>query len=80
MYRSPSRVILLGHGADELMGGYGALFLNLFAFKSGRHKTAYQKGGWDAVKGELDLDMSRLWERNLGRHVFVDCEFTHPKR
>jgi asparagine synthetase B (glutamine-hydrolysing) len=50
------RVLLLGMGADEQMGGYG------------RHRKAYdQRGGWQALKEELQMDQSRLWERNLGR-------------
>lgn len=53
--RSVARVVLLGHGADELCGGYG------------RHRTAFRNGGWPGLAGELQLDMSRLWLRNLGR-------------
>lgn len=50
------RVLLLGMGADEQMGGYG------------RHRKAYdQRGGWQGLKEELQMDQSRLWERNLGR-------------
>lgn len=52
--RSP-RVLLLGMGADELMGGYG------------RHRKAYEKGGWEELKKELTMDQNRLWERNCGR-------------
>ena len=52
--RSP-RVLLLGMGADELMGGYG------------RHRKAYERGGWEDLKSELTMDQDRLWERNCGR-------------
>ena len=52
--RSP-RVLLLGMGADELMGGYG------------RHRKAYERGGWKELKAELTMDQDRLWERNCGR-------------
>ena len=52
--RSP-RVLLLGMGADELMGGYG------------RHRKAYERGGWEELKSELTMDQNRLWERNCGR-------------
>jgi asparagine synthetase B (glutamine-hydrolysing) len=52
--RSP-RVLLLGMGADELMGGYG------------RHRKAYEIGGWEELKSELTMDQNRLWERNCGR-------------
>jgi hypothetical protein len=53
--RSPARVVLLGHGADELCGGYG------------RHRTAFRSGGWAGLEAELALDLGRLWLRNLGR-------------
>jgi asparagine synthetase B (glutamine-hydrolysing) len=49
------RVLLLGMGADELLGGYG------------RHRQAFEKGGWDMLQNELQYDQDRLWERNLGR-------------
>lgn len=52
--RSP-RVLLLGMGADELMGGYG------------RHRKAHERGGWEELKSELTMDQNRLWERNCGR-------------
>jgi asparagine synthetase B (glutamine-hydrolysing) len=42
-------------GADEQMAGYG------------RHRKAYTSGGWAKLRTELDLDLHRLWERNLGR-------------
>jgi asparagine synthetase B (glutamine-hydrolysing) len=54
-YRSAARVVLLGHGADEMFGGYG------------RHRTKFLAGGWEAFGTELALDMKRLWQRNLGR-------------
>ncbi len=53
--RSAARVVLLGHGADELCGGYG------------RHRTAFRNRSWPGLAEELQLDMSRLWLRNLGR-------------
>lgn len=49
------RVLLLGMGADEQMGGYG------------RHRKAYERAGWKGLQEELDMDQSRFWERNLGR-------------
>lgn len=52
---SNDRILLTGLGADEQMGGYG------------RHRKAWQKGGVAALRQELDLDLGRLWERNLGR-------------
>jgi asparagine synthetase B (glutamine-hydrolysing) len=50
-----SRILLSGLGADELMGGYG------------RHRKAWRGAGVAALRVELDLDLARLWERNLGR-------------
>jgi len=49
------RILLTGLGADEQMGGYG------------RHRKAWEKGGNELLRRELDLDLHRLWDRNLGR-------------
>jgi asparagine synthetase B (glutamine-hydrolysing) len=49
------RVLLLGMGADEQLGGYG------------RHRQAFERGGWVELRKELEMDQSRFWERNLGR-------------
>ena len=49
------RVLLLGMGADEQMGGYG------------RHRKAFEQNGVEALKKELVMDQERLWDRNLGR-------------
>ena len=54
-YQTPCKVLLVGLGADEQMAGYG------------RHRTAFQTGGEKALIDELNKDMARLWERNLGR-------------
>ena len=50
-----NRILLSGLGADEQMGGYG------------RHRKAWQTGGDEQLRKELDMDMNRLWQRNLGR-------------
>eukprot|EP00914_Ancora_sagittata_P022221 GHVO01044150.1.p2 GENE.GHVO01044150.1~~GHVO01044150.1.p2 ORF type:complete len:201 (+),score=37.32 GHVO01044150.1:34-603(+) len=50
-----SRLLLIGSGADELMGGYG------------RHLTAMKHGGETKVKQMLIDDVNRLWQRNMGR-------------
>ena len=50
-----ARILLSGLGADEQMGGYG------------RHRKAWERGGDQALREELQKDQSRLWERNLGR-------------
>lgn len=54
-YTSAARIVLLGHGADELCGGYG------------RHRTRFREAGWVGLGDELALDTRRLWLRNLGR-------------
>jgi asparagine synthetase B (glutamine-hydrolysing) len=54
-YESQARVVLVGHGADELFGGYG------------RHRTRFRAGRWEGLNSEMELDTSRLWVRNLGR-------------
>lgn len=40
-YTAQARVLLSGLGADEALGGYG------------RHRVAYQKGGWDVLADEV---------------------------
>ncbi len=54
-YTSPARVLLLGMGADEQLGGYS------------RHRSAYQNGGKDGLLDELEMELLRISERNLGR-------------
>ncbi|PLN85334.1 asparagine synthase [Aspergillus taichungensis] len=54
-YTSPARVLLSGLGADELFAGYG------------RHGVAFSRSGFESLIEEIDLDVSRLGKRNLGR-------------
>ena len=54
-YKSQARVLLVGIGADELLGGYG------------RHRTVFAAGGVEALHAEMMRDQARLWQRNLGR-------------
>lgn len=54
-YTSRARVLLVGIGADEQLGGYG------------RHRTAFVNGGAQSLRRELDKDLQRIWKRNLGR-------------
>ena len=55
IYESPCRLLLLGMGADELFGGYM------------RHRTTLRHKGWDALTQELNFEIARISERNLGR-------------
>lgn len=74
--RAACRVLLIGTGADELLGGYA------------RHRTAREKRGAEGVRSEMLKDLERLWTRNLGRddrivsdhgrearHPFLDDDF-----
>lgn len=55
LYRCQCKVLIVGIGADEQLAGYG------------RHRTVYQRGGEEALIQELNMDLTRLWTRNLGR-------------
>lgn len=52
---SSAKILLSGVGADEQMAGYG------------RHKTTFQRGGYELLREELKMEVGRLWTRNLGR-------------
>ena len=54
-YETPARVLLSGLGADELFGGYQ------------RHATAFSRQSYPGLISELELDINRLGQRNLGR-------------
>mmetsp|Transcript_95529 Transcript_95529/g.274045 ORF Transcript_95529/g.274045 Transcript_95529/m.274045 type:complete len:739 (+) Transcript_95529:58-2274(+) len=68
--RAGSRVLLVGTGADEFLGGYS------------RHRTARARRGAEGVQSEMLKDLQRLWTRNLGRddRVVADHgrEARHP--
>ncbi|KAJ1568622.1 Asparagine synthetase domain-containing protein 1 [Cladochytrium tenue] len=54
-YESTARVLLSGLGADEQLGGYS------------RHAARFSSDGWAGLLDELQLDVSRISSRNLGR-------------
>lgn len=54
-YETKSKVLMLGQGADEQLAGYS------------RHRTAFRIGSWSALQKEMNLDVSRISSRNLGR-------------
>ncbi|CAL4097567.1 unnamed protein product [Meganyctiphanes norvegica] len=54
-YESPARVLLCGMGADEQLGGYS------------RHRVKFGTGGWPALLDEIQMEVSRIHTRNLGR-------------
>jgi asparagine synthetase B (glutamine-hydrolysing) len=54
-YCSRAKIVLLGQGADELLGGYR------------RHRLAFETSGKEMLIKELNTDLERLWLRNMGR-------------
>ncbi len=65
---SGARVLLVGTGADEQLGGYG------------RHRTVYRKEGWRGLSRELEAERRRLWRRNLGRDDRVISDWGREAR
>ncbi|VDN59436.1 unnamed protein product [Dracunculus medinensis] len=53
--KSNAKIVLVGSGADEIFGGYLS------------HRSAYEKYGRLGVIDELQREMYRIGERNLGR-------------
>ncbi|XP_060576699.1 asparagine synthetase domain-containing protein 1-like [Ruditapes philippinarum] len=52
---SKARVILCGMGADEQLVGYS------------RHRVRYKEEGWKGLINEIELEVTRISSRNLGR-------------
>lgn len=55
-YQSTCKALLIGIGADEQLAGYG------------RHRTVFNRSGWSGLAQEMNMDLKRLWQRNLGRY------------
>ena len=55
LVRTCARILLSGLGADEWLGGYS------------RHRSVFQRSGWEGLEREMGMDAARLWQRNLGR-------------
>ena len=49
------KILLLGMGADEQLGGYS------------RHLSAFHANRWKGLLSEMQMDLDRLGHRNLGR-------------
>ncbi|KAK9447600.1 asparagine synthase-domain-containing protein [Limtongia smithiae] len=67
-YVAKSRILFSGLGADELFAGYT------------RHSTCFERGGYDTLAAELELDFGRLHERNLGRDDRVGSHWSRELR
>lgn len=54
-YVSNAKVLLVGMGADETLGGYT------------RYRRFFTRHGMQGTRRELEKDFAQLWTRNLGR-------------
>ncbi|XP_032218763.1 asparagine synthetase domain-containing protein 1 isoform X1 [Nematostella vectensis] len=54
-YTSNAKVLLVGMGADEQLGGYA------------RHRTKFMQHGWAGLIEEIEMEVNRIATRNLGR-------------
>ena len=61
-YQSNARILLVGMGADEQLGGYA------------RHRRLFEQGGWGRLLDEIELDLRRISYRNLGRDDRCICD------
>ena len=67
-HTTAARVLLSGLGADELFGGYT------------RHYNAFRRDGYHGLLDELQLDVARLGQRNLGRDDRVMAHWSKEVR
>ena len=67
-HTTTARVLLSGLGADELFGGYT------------RHTNAFRRNGFQGLVEELELDVRRLGQRNLGRDDRVMAHWSKEVR
>ncbi|WVQ93551.1 hypothetical protein IAU59_000626 [Kwoniella sp. CBS 9459] len=67
-YHVKAKVYISGLGADEQLGGYA------------RHRHAFQKGGWQGLIDETQMDISRLPTRNLSRDDRILSSFARDAR
>lgn len=67
-YCSPARVLILGMGADELLGGYT------------RHRKTFERSGWEALNKELLTEVWNISLRNLGRDNRVTSDHGRQPR
>ncbi|KAL7643459.1 UNVERIFIED_CONTAM: hypothetical protein RMT77_005441 [Armadillidium vulgare] len=55
LYTSPARVVFSGLGADEQLAGYS------------RHRAKFNEFGWEGLLKEINLEVTRIHQRNCGR-------------
>jgi len=67
-YQSKAKVLLIGIGADEQLGGYS------------RHRSSYEKGGLNTLIKEMQFDLDRISHRNLGRDDRCISDHGHEAR
>ncbi|KAL1456186.1 hypothetical protein WDU94_000933 [Cyamophila willieti] len=69
-YTSSARILLLGMGADELLGGYT------------RHRTILRhcSNDWTALRAQLEHEVLNIPRRNLGRDNRVVCDHGRQSR
>lgn len=66
--RETFKVLLLGMGADEQLGGYS------------RHLSAFHSNSWSGLLSEMQMDLDRLGSRNLGRDDRCLSDHGHEAR